>query len=196
MGFDEKVDVIDLIINVLKEHEKSLDDIVTRLEEVIGRAPQANAPPHQGTVVQQEPRRASISAVLRRWAEFRERCAGASLVAFDIEGKQFKVAALRDGVLYQYMEDIPDMEIRFKEGEERATLDSVEISSAGVFPTVLRGKLECGLEVAVKGTEVKMPEGMSVYKVIYDVDADEARSWLAFQLKVEKRGIIQGRLMI
>jgi hypothetical protein len=196
MGFDEKVDVIDLIINVLKEHEKSLDEIVTRLEGVISRAPHLNAAANQGVTVQQEPRRASISAVLRRWAEFRERCAGAGLVAFDIEGNQFKVAALKESVLYQYTEDIPDMEVRFKEGDDGAALDRIEISSVGVFPTVLRGRLECGLEVSVKGTEVKMPDGMAVYKVVYDVDTDGARGWLALQLKVEKRCIVQGRLMI
>ena len=30
--FDEKIDVIDLIINVLKDHEKKLDELVSRLE--------------------------------------------------------------------------------------------------------------------------------------------------------------------
>ena len=37
MSFDEKVDVIDLIINVLKEHEKTLDELISRLEEALSR---------------------------------------------------------------------------------------------------------------------------------------------------------------
>jgi len=32
MGFTEKIDALDLMINFLKEHEKSLDELVKRLE--------------------------------------------------------------------------------------------------------------------------------------------------------------------
>jgi hypothetical protein len=35
MGYDEKVDVIYFIINVLKEHEKNLDAQVTKLEDIM-----------------------------------------------------------------------------------------------------------------------------------------------------------------
>ncbi len=36
MRFVEKVDVLDLIINCLKEHEKELDGLVERLEKAVG----------------------------------------------------------------------------------------------------------------------------------------------------------------
>jgi len=32
MGLKEKLDVLDFIINILREHERTLDDIVGRLE--------------------------------------------------------------------------------------------------------------------------------------------------------------------
>lgn len=32
MGLKEKLDVLDFIINILREHEKSLDDVVGRFE--------------------------------------------------------------------------------------------------------------------------------------------------------------------
>jgi len=35
MSFTEKIDVLDLIINVLNEHEKKMDDIVQRLEIIV-----------------------------------------------------------------------------------------------------------------------------------------------------------------
>jgi CheY-like chemotaxis protein len=35
MSFTEKIDVLDLIINVLNEHEKKLDDIVQRMEIIV-----------------------------------------------------------------------------------------------------------------------------------------------------------------
>lgn len=34
MGFTEKIDVLELLINILTEHEKKLDMIATRLETI------------------------------------------------------------------------------------------------------------------------------------------------------------------
>ena len=34
MSFTEKIDTLDLIINVLTEHEKKLDTLVARLEKI------------------------------------------------------------------------------------------------------------------------------------------------------------------
>jgi len=91
---------------------------------------------------------------------------------------------------------MPDMEIRFREKEEGVVIDGIDLGSVGLVPTVLRGRLECGLEVSVRGSEVDVPDGGAVYKVIYDINADEARSWLAYQLKVERENILQGRVQI
>ena len=33
MGFTEKIDVLDMIIDCLKEHEKTLDGLIDRLEK-------------------------------------------------------------------------------------------------------------------------------------------------------------------
>lgn len=37
MDLTEKIDVLDMIIAVLKEHEKALDDVVARLEKLADR---------------------------------------------------------------------------------------------------------------------------------------------------------------
>lgn len=34
MSYTEKVDVLDLLINILREHEEKLDELVERLEHV------------------------------------------------------------------------------------------------------------------------------------------------------------------
>ncbi|HUV55131.1 MAG TPA: hypothetical protein VMW03_08000 [Candidatus Krumholzibacteriaceae bacterium] len=39
MSFTEKIDVLDLIINVIKEHEEKLDELVERLEKTCDRCP-------------------------------------------------------------------------------------------------------------------------------------------------------------
>lgn len=37
MTLSEKMDVLDFIINALREHEKKLDELIFRLEQTIGR---------------------------------------------------------------------------------------------------------------------------------------------------------------
>ena len=38
MSLSQKVDVLDLIIDVLKEHEKKLDELISRLEKIVEKA--------------------------------------------------------------------------------------------------------------------------------------------------------------
>ncbi len=35
MGYTERIDVLDMIIDVLKEHEKAFDGLLDRLEKVV-----------------------------------------------------------------------------------------------------------------------------------------------------------------
>ncbi len=35
MGYTEKIDVLDMIIDVLRDHEKVLDNLVDRLEKIV-----------------------------------------------------------------------------------------------------------------------------------------------------------------
>jgi len=44
MSFTEKVTVLDLLINVLTEHEEKLDELVTRLETVCEKIGDAQNP--------------------------------------------------------------------------------------------------------------------------------------------------------
>ena len=122
-SFDDKIDVMDLIINVLKDHESKLDELVSRLENL--PLPQgertddseaenedephspAVGPPRQGGPV--------VTAVLKRWTDFRSKCASSRLVAFDTEESIFEVSALAGGVVYVYREEIPSMGITYRE---------------------------------------------------------------------------------
>lgn len=188
MSFDEKMDAIDLIINVLREHEKSLDELVSRLEELLSKA---EAAPAGGGA---EAERPTIRAVVREWKEFRDRCSGARIASFEVQDRQFRVSALKGGVLHIYEEMIPDMEIRFRERENRVVIDEVELRRGEMIPAALRGRLNCGLEVSVRGEETRMPDGVSLYRIVYDVEAERTRNWLANQLKMDPKNIIHGRL--
>ena len=193
-GFDEKVDVIDLIINVLREHEKKLDELVARMEEALATEGPSPPPQEQEAKVPAPPVGAAVTATLRRWTEFAERCTSAGLVAFDVDEGRFNVSAVVGGILYTYEEEIPDLEIRYRKEGEKAQIDAIDISSVGLVPAALRGRLDCGLELEKRDVDVELPDGGSVHKLVYYVDPLIAWSWLAYQLGVEEDSIVQGEL--
>ena len=45
MSFTEKIDVLDLLINILKDHEEKLDELITRLETLIDAYADSLPPP-------------------------------------------------------------------------------------------------------------------------------------------------------
>jgi len=198
-GYDDKIDVIDFIINVLKEHEKKLDELVSRLEgsnvvETLFQKPISGKPVEKPPQVQPTVSGKAILAVVKKWSHFVERCTGAGLVAFDLDGGVFKVSAVVDGMLYAYKEEVPDMEIRYKIVDERAHIESIDISKASLVSKALKGKLNCGLEFAKREVEKEQPEGETIHKVVYEIDPLVARSWLAYQLGTKEENIVQGKL--
>jgi hypothetical protein len=188
-GFDEKIDVIDLIINVLKEHEKTLDELVSRLEEAQTIPAEVRAP-------QEPPKQvgAAVTAVLKRWTEFTGRCSGAQLVAFDIADGFFEASAVAGGVVYVYREEVPSLDIQYTKRDEGVHIESIDISKAGLMPVALRGKLDCGLEFEKKEVEVELPGGRAVHKILYEVDPGTVKSWLTYQLGVDDSIVVQGKL--
>jgi len=189
MSFDEKVDVIDLIINVLKEHEKTLDDLISRLEEALSRGVSI-------TPAEARPAKPSITVEVRNWMEFRERCRGSTLAAFDVEEGHFKVSALSGGILYLYEEEMPEMAIRFREEGERAIIDSIDLGAREQFPIAMSGRLNCGLAISVSGITVDLPEGASIYKLQYSIDPMRAKKWLSEELGVEEDRILEGEIRL
>jgi hypothetical protein len=191
-GFDEKIDVIDLIISVLREHEGKLDELVSRLEE-------AQVTPVQVRALQ-EPREppeqvgAAITAILKSWADFTGRGSGAKLVAVDIADGFFEASAVAGGVVYIYREEIPSLDIQYTKGDDGVRIESIDISKANLMPAALKGRLDCGLEFEKRDVEVELPGGRAVHKILYHIDPGTAKSWLAYQLGVDDSAVIQGRL--
>ncbi|MCW4049122.1 MAG: hypothetical protein NWE89_05230 [Candidatus Bathyarchaeota archaeon] len=59
MSFTEKVDVLDLIINILQEHEQKLDELVTRLEALVL---EPKKDPERESIGREDPRRMAQEA--------------------------------------------------------------------------------------------------------------------------------------
>ena len=197
-SFDEKIDVIDLIINVLKDHEMKLDELVSRLEGVYS-APPDEAQTEDAPETTAVPRKPSgspgpiVTAVLKKWAEFRERSTSATLASFDIVGGVFEATALARGVIHVYREEIPRMTIVYREGEG-AEIEGIDISKPGLIPAALKERLDCGLEFSRRDLETKMGDGRVHHEIVFDIDPGTAKSWIDYQLGIDDSDVIQGSI--
>jgi len=191
-GFDEKIDVVDLIISVLREHESKLDELVSRLEEAQSLPVEVRAPQEPQETPEQVG--GAITAVLKSWADFTGRGSGAKLVAVDVADGFFEASAVAGGVVYVYREEIPSLDIQYTKGDDGVRIESIDISKAGLMPAALKGRLDCGLEFEKRDVEVELPGGRAVHKILYHIDLGTAKSWLAYQLGVDDSAVVQGRL--
>ncbi|MCX6649581.1 MAG: hypothetical protein NTV61_09400 [Candidatus Bathyarchaeota archaeon] len=175
---------MDLILNVLKEHEKNLDSLVLQLGETVS---QQNTPgkisPHGLS---------QHKIVLRKWPEFRERCLHSDTLTFDIEGDKFKVFSLKNDVFFIYFETIPEVAIKMEKNSDKIIIESGDLMSTEDTSYAYNGRLQCGLSLNVKKLKVNMPNGDTVQKIMYKVDPEKAKLWLSEELKTEKRSIMFG----
>jgi hypothetical protein len=202
-GYDEKIDVIDLIINVLKDHEKKLDELVSRIEkaQVINRTTTDTLEEITPLIERASSLPAEITSPnvpvrveLSEWNEFRTRCGSARLITFEVVEGHFQVRALTDSVLYSYIEKIPSMGIRYKTVDEKAQIESIDINRAELVSEAFNGILKCGLKMEKAEHNFKGPGGESVLNVNYYVDSSTARSWIAYQLAVDDEKILHGSM--
>ena len=191
-NFDEKIDVIDLIINVLRDHEKKLDELVSRLEET-----QLIETPLKPKTEKDPQKRILLKTLLRSWQEFKHHSTNAKLVTYDLDKNIFTVSALsEEDVLYTYSEEIPKVEINFRYVDEKINIDGINISKAELVPVAMRGELECGLKLTKKNIEVKLPNGSSLNKIIYDINNSSVKSWLSSQLGIVENIVLYGKFEI
>ena len=191
---DDKVDIIDLLINLLRDHEKKLDEISYRLEKLVeGRQPldsleplelQPARPPQMTTA-------SGIVAQMSNWQDFRERGSRSQLVSVNITETQFKVSAYTAGILYSYAEKLPSIQIkRTDDGGNQMNL--ADIADAQV---ALSGKLLCGIALETRSFESKV-EDESIRVVSFSVNRAAAKDWIASQLDVDASMVIEGELDI
>jgi len=193
--FDEKIDVIDLIINVLKDHEKKLDALVSRLENTASLETPGHDPSFRAPEMEVMPGGKPVaSVVLKRWTEFHSKARSSELVAFDSEEGRFTVSALARTVIYTYVESIPSMEIEYSGDEGKSRIDGINISRAELIPAAFKGRLDCGLELKMNKYDVSRPDGGIVHKINYFIDPEIAKQWLAYQLGVGDDRVFEGEL--
>ena len=185
---DARVDILDLLINLLKEHEQKMDELTYRLETLIDERKPTAGPPREASE--------TIGGVVARvssWGEFKRQSASAVMLALGIDERTFKVTALRRGIFIVYQEEIPVLEVIRK---DESTDTTYAVTEASLTMKSLLGSLECGLELDRRVIDSTLPEGGSVQRVVHYVDPGKGKSWLADQLDVEESSIILGELSL
>lgn len=180
MSLFDKVEVMDFLINVLKEHEKSLDFLISRAENVLAENEEklgADGGSHDSP----------IKVVLRDWAEFKRRLENVELVCFDLVDQVFIVSAKTRQKLYEYRERAPDLTLEMNDNNILIT------SSDKVHDdlSLLNNRLTIGLELSYKKEAAGKPEE-NKHKIIYYIDPQYTRKWLSDELGIHQDYIVCG----
>jgi len=217
--FQERIDTLDLIINVLKEHEKILDRLAERLESVVDNL---KARGTEGKKIRESisligerisslndafVRYRSIDSKIHRparfalvqckeWTDFKDKSRGARRVAFEVEEKIFTVDSLSDEEVFKYSESLPEQEFHVKEEEKRYVIEKMFVDSLDNLPLVLKRRLRCGLQFSIRSSRFDLSDMEHVFKLTYHVDSDRAKNWLSGELEVPEENIVEGKIIL
>jgi len=184
---DDKVDIIDLLISLLRDHEKKLDEISYRLEklaDVDQPSPYPEEPEIKPSISG-----ISVTVIVSKWSDYRERCRGSQLIAFKVTDTSIHVASLAGSIVYIYNEQIPSITLKRK--EDGST--QINILDLANTQTALSGKLVCGLALETASFDSTV-DGEKVRLIKYTVSDEITKNWLASQLEVDTSQIIKGEL--
>ncbi|MFA9436377.1 MAG: hypothetical protein ACEROO_04495 [Candidatus Bathyarchaeota archaeon] len=182
MSHTDKVEVMDFLINVLKDHEKSLDTLITRAEDVI----EDDQSPR--TVSQNPP---PLKITLRDWTEFKDRAIEAELVCFEMMESIFLCKAITSNKVYIYKEKTPEIELEKGEGGD-LVLSGFNLGDLEEGFLCLNGKLEIGLELVAKKVKRSKDLEHPTHKILHELDARYTKNWLSRELGIHRELIVQG----
>jgi len=112
MSDSEKMNALDFVINVLREHEKNLDALIGRLEEILSGLPTTVAEEEEIEEKAEEAKREAkaarvpVNILCESWSDFKDACSGAEIIAFNHNGV-LSIKALHGNIIYEYREALP-----------------------------------------------------------------------------------------
>lgn len=195
-GFNEKMDTLDLIINALKDHEKRLDDISQRLEDLVkGLSIDAH---EAGKKEEQkiEPLRAKKGplVICSRWEEFKNVCKDAKIVAFEVEENLFYAYSMVGGDVFRYSEELPNKKLKVMEDQSSFSIDKTSLNNIELLQFLITRRLRCGLSLSIKVSRTALSEKQFLFELSYDFDRDEVKEFLSRELNVPKSSIVEGKI--
>jgi hypothetical protein len=183
MSHADKVEVMDFLISVLKDHEKNLDTLITRAEGVL----EENQVPANN--INNTP---NLKISLRNWDDFCGHALNADLICFDLIDSRFYCNAITDTRIYQYSEKTPDVTIELKEDKNNLILSGVKIGNIKDSASLLNAQLSIGLELNAR--KFSPSKNRANHVIQFDLDIEYTKNWLSKELEIHKDFIIQGSL--
>jgi len=216
--FQERIDTLDLIIKVLKEHEKILDRLAERLESIVddlkARGVEGGKIRESISLIGEKisslndalvryrsidfkiPKPARFALVkCKEWRDFKDKSRGARRVAFEVREKTFSVNALSDEEIFKYSETLPEHEFHVKEEKKHYVIEKMFVGSLDDVLLVLERRLRCGLEVSTRSSRFDLSDVEHVFRLTCFVDSDRAKNWLSEELEVPEKNIVEGEII-
>jgi hypothetical protein len=197
-GYREKMDALDLIMNALKDHEKQLDEISHRLEQTIKKKktgePSTIEVVEEAQKIEASPRKRSPLVIFSKWSEFKGTCQDAKMVAFEIEGNRFHVYALVDENVFIYEEILPQTSFTVVEEQSSFSIEKDALNHIDVLNFLIEGKLKCGLTLSIKSSRILLKETKYLFKLNYNLEPEEVKTFLSRELDVRKDKIVEGKI--
>jgi hypothetical protein len=181
MSHADKVEVMDFLINVLKDHEKSLDTLITRAEGVME---EKNAPRN---LVQNPP---SLKIKLKDWEEFCDRAVDAELICFDLVDTTFFCNAITENKVYRYSEEVPEITLELTEDENNVVLSGINMGKNVDSLSLLNGQLSIGLELRSQ----KIRNSGEKHRILYELDDLYTKNWLSRELGIHRDFVVRGNI--
>ncbi|MBN2336789.1 hypothetical protein JXL21_14630 [Candidatus Bathyarchaeota archaeon] len=183
MSVFDKVEVMDFLINVLKDHEKSLDSLISRAEDVITENQEQAADSKKGLYDS-----AAVKVVLKDWSEFKSRLKKVELICFDIVDQVFIVSANTSKNVFEYREKTPELTLEMQ-SDKNIVITSSEKMEDGL--PLLNSRLSIGLQLSYRKENVGEPDE-NKHQIIYDIDPQYTRKWLSDELNIHQDFIVCG----
>lgn len=98
-GFQSKIDVLDLIISILKDHEENLSGSIDKIGDMLQ---------NRNPVPVKEPHHLLVFVDCLRWSDFKRASAGSSLVGYRIDvWNEFTIISVSPRFISRYSEKLP-----------------------------------------------------------------------------------------
>ena len=185
----DKVEVVDFIINILKDHEQSLDTLVDRVEEALSTVKTTNV----STKISL-PQKYASKIQLYQWEDFKKKCRCADYVGFNLTDSMFHVTAKKNENLFEYIETVPDLLFKTQPDAEDVIISGIDMNNLSQSYPLFNGRLQSGLELNTKQVSVAGTSEENLKKIVFNIDAEKTRVWLSKELDTALTNILFGEI--
>ena len=200
--FPEKMHTLDLILNVLKDHEKQLEDLSSTLQlffttRTIDRSKVKETTTHERSQEKKRSRKRTRTALIHcsNWSEFKDQVTThrASIVAYHAQDDIFSVQAITDDFLLKYTEPLPNKNVRIDDSSTQLSFDKTILYDIHLLQVIINRRLQCGLSLPIN-SHIVFKDAHHYLVLSYDLPSNSVKHFLETELKVLKSHIVAGSI--